>query len=451
MTHQANIRRLAAKLTAGDISCEQLITERLELAHKTDSVFIALDDKTLLAQAREVDQQRAAGTAKPLAGVPISLKDLFNVKGQKTLAGSVVLADKAPVETEDAEVVASLREAGMLCFGRTNMSEFAFSGMGLNDHFPPLYSVWDQYGLRIAGGSSSGSAVSVALGIVPGTLGSDTTGSCRIPAAFNGIVGMKPSHGRLSLTGVYPLSHSCDAPGPLAVDVDSCFLLDQLMQGKTFDVLPELAPANIQKLRLLMPKSLVIEALDPEVEVAFKRAVEQLEASGAEIIRAPLPALDQCIDMFMNRNTVIYEAWELHRELIGSHGDEFGAYVRSRIESGRSVTEEEQAARYAEKAALIEQVRQELAELEVDAMIYPTVPCIPPLVKDTQDPEKLGPINLRCLRNTSTVNYFDGCAISLPCHAEGEAPVGLMVSSVHGDDERLLAIAAAIEETIATR
>lgn len=451
MTHQANIRRLAAKLRAGDISCEQLITERLELAHETDSVFIALDDKTLLAQARKVDQQRAAGTAKPLAGVPISLKDLFNVKGQKTLAGSVVLADKAPVETEDAEVVASLRKAGMLCFGRTNMSEFAFSGMGLNDHFPPLHSVWDQYGLRIAGGSSSGSAVSVALGIVPGTLGSDTTGSCRIPAAFNGIVGMKPSHGRLSLTGVYPLSHSCDAPGPLAVDVDSCFLLDQLMQGKTFSELPELAPANIQKLRLLVPKGLVIEALDPEVEVAFKRAVDQLETLGAEIIRAPLPALDQCIDMFMNRNTVIYEAWELHRELIESHGDEFGAYVRSRIESGRSVTEEEQAARYAEKAMLIEQVKQELAELEVDAMIYPTVPCIPPLVKDTQDPEKLGPINLRCLRNTSTVNYFDGCAITLPCHAEGEAPVGLMVSSVHGDDERLLEIAAAIEETIATR
>ena len=330
------------------------------------------------------------------------------------------------------------------------MSEFAFSGMGLNDHFPPLYSAWKHNGLRIPGGSSSGSAVSVALGIVPATLGSDTTGSCRIPAAFNGIVGMKPSHGRLSLKGVYPLSHSCDAPGPLAVDVDSCFLLDQLMQGKQFDELPVLTPADIQKTRLLVPQSIVIEDLDPEVEEAFNRSVAALEAAGAEIIRVPFPALDQCIDMFLNRNTVIYEAWELHRELIESDGDAYGDYVRSRIESGQTITEQEQQARYAEKAGLVEKVTQELAAMDIDAMIYPTVQCIPPLVADTQDPDKIGAINLRCLHNTSTVNYFDGCAVSLPCHVEGEAPVGLMISSAHGDDERLLQISAAIEKMVKT-
>ena len=373
------------------------------------------------------------------------------MQGQKTLAGSAVLADKAPTETNDAEVVGNLRNAGMLCFGRTNMSEFAFSGMGLNDHFPPLYSVWNKAGARIPGGSSSGSAVSVALGIVPGTLGSDTTGSCRIPAAFNGIVGMKPSHGRLSLKGAYPLSHSCDAPGPLAVDVDSCFLLDQLMQGKQFDELPVLTPADIQKTRLLVPQSSVIEDLYPEVETAFNRAVAALETAGAEIVRAPFPALNQCIDMFMSRNTVIYEAWELHRDLIQAHGDEYGDYVRSRIESGQTVTEKEQQARYTEKAELTKLVAEALAALKIDAMIYPTVSSIPPLVSDTQDPDKLGPINLRCLRNTSTVNYFDGCAVSLPCHVEGEAPVGLMVSSVYGDDERLLEIAAAVESAIANR
>lgn len=448
MNSQPNIRNLAAQLNTGEISCEQLMRERLAMAQQSSGIFTFLDDEVLLEQARAVDQQRATDTAKPLAGIPVSLKDLFNVQGQQTLAGSVVLADKAPIESDDAEVVASLRDAGMLCFGRTNMSEFAFSGMGLNDHFPPLYSVWNQDGLRIPGGSSSGSAVSVALGIVPATLGSDTTGSCRIPAAFNGVVGMKPSQGRLSLKGVYPLSHSCDAPGPLAVDVDSCFLLDQLMQGKQFDELPILTPADIQQIRLLIPQGIVMEDLDSEVEVAFNRTVEQLEAAGAEIIHMPFPTLDQCIDMFLNRNTVIYEAWGLHRDLIESDGNAYGDYVRSRIESGQSVTKQEQQSRYTEKDGLSKKVTEELATMNIDAMIYPTVSCIPPLVSDTQDPDKIGPINLRCLRNTSTVNYFDGCAVSLPCHIEGASPVGLMLSSVHGDDERLLEIAAAVEPHI---
>lgn len=450
MNSQPNIRSLAAQLNAGEVNCEQLIKDRLAIAARSSGVFLYLDEESLLAQAREADQQRAAGTAKPLAGIPVSLKDLFNVEGQKTLAGSAVLADKASIEPSDAEVVGYLREAGMLYFGRTNMSEFAFSGMGINEHFPPLYSVWDDDGLRIPGGSSSGSAVSVALGIVPATLGSDTTGSCRIPAAFNGVVGMKPSHGRLSLKGIFPLSHSCDAPGPLAVDVDSCFLLDQLMQGKQFDELPSLETADIKKTRLLIPQAVVMEDLDPEVESAFNRAVKHLEAAGAEIIREPFPELDQCIDMFMSRNTVIYEAWELHRPLLDTHGDEYGDYVRSRIESGQSVTEEEQQQRYVEKAALTEMVKRTLDRLNVDAMIYPTVPCIPPLAADTEDMDKIGPINLRCLRNTSTVNYFDGCAISLPCHSIGEAPVGLMLSSVHGDDERLLEIASAVEAEMST-
>lgn len=448
MNSHANIRSIASQLSTGELSCEQLMKDRLAMAHKTSGVFLFLDDEIILEQAREVDRQRAAGQAKPLSGIPISLKDLFNVQGQRTLAGSVLLTDTAPIEEHDAEVVAHLRDAGLLCFGRTNMSEFAFSGIGLNEHFPPLYSVWNTDGLRIPGGSSSGSAVSVALGIVPATLGSDTTGSCRIPAAFNGIVGMKPSHGRLAQKGVYPLSHSCDVPGPLAVDVDSCFLLDQLMQGKPLDELPTLPVADMTKVRLLIPQSSVIEDLDPEVETAFYRSVQQLETAGAVIIRTPLPALDQCIDMFRSRNTVLYEAWQVHHELIKARGNEYGDYVRSRIESGRDITEQEQQARYVEKAALTQQVQQALSALNIDAMIYPTVPCIPPLFAETEDPEKMGPINLRCLRNTSTVNYFDGCAMSLPCHTDGEAPVGLMVSSVRNSDERLLEIAAGIEQIL---
>ena len=450
MHSHPTIRHLAQQLHTGELSCEQLISTAITKAQAHRGIFLYLDEADLLGQARRVDQQRANGDAQALAGIPISLKDLFNVQGQQTLAGSVVLADKAPLETDDAKVVAYLRQAGMVFFGRTNMSEFAFSGMGLNDHFPALYSIWNQAGLRIPGGSSSGSALSVAQGIVPATLGSDTTGSCRIPAAFNGIVGMKPSHGRLSLAGVYPLSHSCDAPGPLAVDVDSCFLLDQLMQGKALDSfpLPTLAIAKPQQLRLLLPDSAVMQDLDPDVERTFNQALEKLQAAGVKVIKQPMPLIDQCIDMFFHRNTVMYEAWQLHRELITEHGDAYGDYVRTRIESGHTISEAEQAARYEEKAQLIQRFREAFLALKIDALVYPTVSCIPPLVADTEDADTIGAINLRCLRNTSSVNYFDGCAISLPCHQPNEAPVGLMLSSIHGDDARLLEIAAGIESVL---
>ncbi|MGB1254686.1 MAG: amidase [Thiolinea sp.] len=445
---QLNIRQLAGQLSSGAISCEQMIRERLQLAAGSRGTFVRLNED-IVQQAIAVDQQRRSGAElSPLAGVPLTLKDLFDVQGEKTLAGSKVLENKVDTAQQDAEVVSPLREAGMLFLGRTNMSEFAFSGMGLNPNYPPLYSVWNRETGRLPGGSSSGSAVSVAEGIVPGTLGSDTAGSCRIPAAFNGITGMKPSCGRMSAQGVYPLSHSSDSAGPLAVDVDSCFLLDQLMQGKYSRDLPALTVKDLTTLKLLIPEGVVMSDLDSEVAEAFEAAVQQLENAGAEIIRQAMPVIDDCVDMFFNRNTVIHEAWEWHRELIEAHGDEYDPYVKVRILSGQGVGEAEQAKRYAEKAALIERFNQEKQVLGIDALLYPTVACVPPTVASTQDADNIGAINLRCLRNTSSVNYFDGCAISLPCHQAGSAPVGLMLSSHHGDDDRLLRMAAGIEKVL---
>ena len=440
---------MATQLNNLEISCEQLVNERLEIAKQSGGVFVSIDQPALLKSAVEIDKQRASGTLPPLAGVPITLKDLYDVRGQQTLAASKVLVDKAPIATEDAEVIAPLREAGLLFLGRTNMSEFAFSGMGLNPHYPPLYSVWDEANKRLPGGSSSGSAVSVAKGIVPGTLGSDTTGSCRIPAAFNGIVGMKPSQGHLSLNGIYPLSHSCDAPGPLAVDVDSCFLLYELMQGKQqFEQLPALAKVKIDTLHFLIPEGIVMQDLDPEVSIAFEASIKRLKAAGIKVSRQPIEAIERSVDMFFNRNTVIYEAWQLHQALMESHGDEYDPYVYQRVLSGKDVTKEEQASRYAEKSDIVTNYNQIMKTLDIDALVFPTVPCIPPRVSETDDPDNIGSVNLRCLRNTSSINYVDGCAISLPCHETGNAPVGLMLSSVNGDDDRLLSVAAAVEEIL---
>ncbi len=438
------IRQLAAGLAAREFRCADLVEERLGLALDAQGVFTSLTDGAMDA-ARAVDKRRATGKAGPLEGVPVTLKDLYNVRGEMTLAGSNVLRYDAQVQSTDAEVVGYLRDAGLLFLGRTNMSEFAFSGMGLNPHYAPLYSVWDRETGRLPGGSSSGSAVSVALGIVPGSLGSDTAGSCRIPAAFNGIVGVKPSYGRLSLKGVYPLSPTSDAPGPLAVDVDSCFLLDRLMDGRWQGEIPVLEQAGTEGVRLRVPEGVVMSELDREVSEAFAAALRRLENAGITVESSPMPVVDDCVRMFLERSVVGFEAWRDHGERLDSRGNEYDPYVRQRMSQGRHVSAEEQESRYRDKAELIRRFNEDFGAGGETALVYPTVCCIPPAVSETFDPERIGKVNLRCLRNTAAVNYFDGCSISLPCHPGGTAPVGLMLSMPHGHDAELYRLAATVE------
>jgi aspartyl-tRNA(Asn)/glutamyl-tRNA(Gln) amidotransferase subunit A len=447
MSSNPGFRQLAGLLESRRVSCAELLAERMELARAADGVFTLLDEDVLKA-AGEVDRRRASGNAGPLEGIPVTLKDLYNVRGQQTLAGSSVLRETAPPEPEDAEVVAHLRRAGLLFLGRTNMSEFAFSGMGLNPHYPPLHSVWDRQTGRLPGGSSSGSAVSVALGIVPGTLGSDTAGSCRIPAAFNAIVGVKPSYGRLSLAGVYPLSPSSDAPGPLGVDVDTCFLLDHLMAGGDSEPLPDLQAANPDSVRLLVPDGVVMNDLDNEVAEACDAALGRLENAGMVVESAKMPVVDDCIRQFLERPVVPFEAWRDHEERLRERGEEYDPYVRRRMSAGSQVTAEEQEQRYREKSELVRRFHRDFAASGATALVCPTVACVPPTLQSTRDPERIGGVNLRCLRNTAAVNYFDGCAISLPCNRAGEAPVGLMLSMPNGADAALYALAASVEQVL---
>ncbi|MDE0714262.1 MAG: amidase family protein, partial [Gammaproteobacteria bacterium] len=439
-TQNPGIRILVDALSTGELTATALVGDRYNRAQDIEGVFVMLDDGAP-EQAREVDRRRAAGQAGPLEGIPVTLKDLFNVRGQRTLAGSRVLRDSAPVESEDAAVVSHLRAAGMLFLGRANMSEFAFSGMGLNPHHPPHYSVWDRETGRLPGGSSSGSAVSVALGIVPGTLGSDTAGSCRIPAAFNGIVGVKPSFGRLSLEGVYPLSPTSDAPGPLGVDVDTCFILDHLMSGAFDGSLPTLLPLEPEPTTLTVPGGAALAGLDPEVEQAFSIAVSRLAAGGITVERQPTPVIDDSIRMFLERPVVLYEVWRDHAARLESRGDEYDPYVRKRMGGGRNVSREDQENRYREKESLVSRLNSEFKEKSMTALVYPTAVCIPPAVSETGDPDRIGDVNMRCLRNAASVNYFDGCAISLPCHRDGEAPVGLMLAIPRGHDPALFRLA----------
>ena len=441
------LRQLSAALARGDITATELVRQALERAHASEHVFIRINDG-IESLAQSIDQHdRASADASPLAGIPIALKDLFNLRNETTLAGSRVRRHYAGIENADAAVVAPLRDAGLLFLGRTNMSEFAYSGIGTNAHYGTPLSIWDRQTGRLPGGSSSGSAVAVAEGIVAATLGSDTAGSCRIPAAFNGVVGVKPSYGRLSLEGIYPLSPTLDAPGPIAVDVDSCFILDQLMCGNTTPgaTLPKLQAATPGDLVVAIPDSVVLEGLDTEVANAFERAVSWLEAEGVQIRRSPLPAIDRCDRMFVERPVVIREVWDHHRDMLAQHRDEYDPFVGSRVGTGASVSDTEQQQRYADRAELVAEFEQQFRPLEADALLYPTVTCIPPAIAETVDEENARRVNLRCLRNTATVNYFNGCAISLPCQLDGEPPVGLMLSAANGSDESLYRVAAAVE------
>ena len=450
MTRRDTLRQLADHLANGDLSAESYVDQCVRKARAASGVFVSIDE-AVIAQAAQVDLDRQSRQRVPvLAGIPITLKDLFDVKGQKTLAGSKMLRNRVTPVTQDGEVVAALRKAGLLFLGRTTMSEFAFSGMGLNPHHDRLTSVWDRQTGRLPGGSSSGSAVSVAEGIVPATMGSDTAGSCRIPATFNGIVGVKPSFGRLSLKGVFPLSPTSDAPGPLAADVDSCFILDQVITGAVGPTqsLPKIDRPDPSDLRLLVPQSIVLEELDDTVGKAFYRTLDWLEQAGVTLVKREMPAIDGCVEMFAHRAIVLYEAWQYHRQWLVDYEDEYDPFVRRRIKTGQQITEVEQQTRYAEKAKLVQDFHQQFSATDTHAVIYPTVSCIAPAVSETQDPDKIAAVNLRCLRNTATANYFDGCSLTLPCHIPGQTPVGLMVSSLHGEDLRLYQTAEAIESVL---
>ena len=452
MNKYPTLRALSQALSHADITATELAEQALQRANQSKSVFIALNEG-LARQANTVDMARKKGESlPPLAGIPITLKDLFNVRGEKTLSGSIVREQLCEAETEDAEVIAPLRDAGLLFLGRVNMSEFAFSGMGVNPHYGTPLSIWDRETGRLPGGSSSGSAVSVAEDIVVATLGSDTAGSCRIPAAFNGIVGVKPSFGRMSLTGIYPLSPTSDAPGPLANDVDSCYLLDQLMSGRIAptSMLPEIKPRDISSLKLVIPESAVLSDLDDEVKRAFDKSITTLKNAGANIEFRDMSSIDDCIDMFAHRAVVVHEAYHHHREMLEQFGDQYDPFVSQRMLTGANISDQEQLSRYQEKSRIVELFNQQFRASGADALLYPTVACIPPAIVETESIDDARRVNLRCLRNSATANYYDGCSMSLPCHPQGSAPVGLMISAMNGDDECLYSIAAAIEAVIST-
>ena len=405
--------------------------------------FLKVHAEHALAAADFYDRLRASGAAPSrFAGVPVSLKDLFDIRGDVTTAGSVALRD-APPANRDAPAVARLRAAGFVPIGRTNMTEFAFSGIGINPHYGTPASPYDRPAARIPGGSSSGAAVSVADGMAIGAIGTDTGGSCRIPAAFCGVVGFKPTAARVPTQGAFPLSTTLDSVGPLAATVECCALLDCGLAGEPVGDLPSFP---LEALRMAVPQTTVLDNLEPAVAQAFDRALSQLREKGARIVDIALRELDELRAINAKGGIVTAESYALHRSLIAKAEKMYDPRVLTRILRGR----EQNAADYIDllnaRADFTRRVRAIMAPY--DALAMPTVPILAPRIAELEPEDAFRRINVLVLRNPSIANFIDGCAISIPCHCPGDAPVGLMLFGDHGTDRRLLSIAAAVEKVV---
>ncbi len=436
---------LSADLAAGHTTSENLVRDCLDRISDPDGeggrAFIKVYAEPALAAARAADASRSAGlVASPLAGIPISIKDLFDIGGEVTRAGSIVLNDASPASC-DAPAIARLRAAGLILVGRTNMTEFAYGANGMNPHYGTPRNPWDRATGRIPGGSTSGGAVSVTDGMAAATIGSDTGGSVRIPSALCGITGFKPTQRRVPLEGAFPLSFSRDSIGPLGLSVGCCAWLDAAMADQQVTLPPPLA---VKGLRLGVPTTIMLDGLAEEVAGAFSRALTTLSAAGAEIVEFDFAELARERDGSTRANFSAVEAYALHRERLQTAGDKFDRRVYMRLMAGAAMTAADYVDLVKLRSALMASANRTTARF--DAVLAPTVPVIAPTVAEMESADEVFfRVNSQLLRNCAPFNVLDRPGLSIPCHRNGEAPVGLMVIGETMGDAKVFAIGQAIE------
>jgi amidase/aspartyl-tRNA(Asn)/glutamyl-tRNA(Gln) amidotransferase subunit A len=381
-----------------------------------------------------------------LAGLAVSVKDLFDVAGEVTAAGSVVLTSDAPA-TADCPAVARLRAVGAAFVGRTNMSEFAFSGVGINPHHgTPANAATAKLDpiARVPGGSTSGGAVSVAAGASWAALGSDTGGSIRIPAALQGLVGFKNTARLVPTDGAIPLSTTLDTVCAITLSVRDAVVLHEVLAQRRV----ALTSRPVSALRLAVPTTVMLDALEPAVSRAFERALESLRHAGAQVEEIALPSLGELAGLNVAGGFSAAESWAWHRQRLAREGDRYDPRVAMRIRRGERLS----AADYVELVWARRDwiARTETAMAGFDALLSPTVPIVaPPLAPLIASDDAFFATNGMLLRNPSAVNFLDGCALSLPCQAPGEMPVGLMVWCSAMRDDEVIGAALAIEAALA--
>ncbi len=502
------LNELSRALADGKVTSRTLAEACLEHIQDKDGegrrTFLQVDADAIRQTADAMDRLRAVNAAPSrFAGIPISIKDLFDVQGEVTRAGSRALADAAPA-ARDATVIARVRQAGFVIMGRTNMTEFAYSGLGINPHYGTPANPWQRARPRVPGGSSSGAAISVSDGMAHAALGTDTGGSCRIPAAFAGIVGYKPTARLIPQDGIVPLAPSLDAAGPLAPSVRCCASVHAILSGQpetdltalevsgpvsythldvykrqpqdgivplapSLDAAGPLAPSvrccasvhailsgqpetdltalEVSGLRFAVPQTFALDDLDEAVAKAFEAAVTRLSRAGARITDVPFESFRRIPPMNTKGGFAAMESYAWHKSLIEAKRALYDPRVVNRIVKGADCTAVDYLELLAARRALVEAADAELAPF--DALLMPTVAIVPPRISDLAGDEAYSRANILSLRNTSLINATDGCAISLPIHTPGDAPVGLMLASRGGDDQRLFALATAVETALA--
>ncbi|MEX0606298.1 MAG: amidase [Marinobacter sp.] len=402
-------------------------------------VYTRRFENTARAEAAAVDQLRDHRVpVGKLAGLPIALKALFDVEGEVTHSGSI--GWQQPAE-RDATIVTRLRREGAVITGHTNMTEFAYSGLGLNPHYGtpdnPLAPG------RIPGGSSSGAAVAVAQGMAAAAIGTDTGGSVRIPAAFCGLVGFKPSQFRVPREGAFPLSDSLDSIGPIARSVDCCARLDAVLSAQPR---PRMTPLDLRGQRFVVPGDYMLDGMDSAINEAFTRSLRLLEQAGAAIIEAPAPVLASLPELMEGGGFTAAESYFIHCQWLASHGEHYDPRVRTRIEKGAALS----AADYLELCRRREEKKRQADEWlqAYDGLLAPTVPVVPPRMDEVVEDDDYARLNLLILRNPMVANLLDLCSITLPNYQAGELPSGLMLVGRNGSDTALLHQAQAIEAVL---
>lgn len=443
-----SIAQLSVLLQSGALDPVALVEETLAAieSHPDTTIFTCLLKDRAKAEAEAARRRLRDGRSRGvLDGVPIAWKDLFDVEGLSTTAGSRVLKDGEPA-SRDAVVVQALAGAGMVSVGRVNMSEFAFSGLGINPHYGTPRNPASPAGEhRIPGGSSSGSGVAVAAGLVPVSIGTDTGGSVRIPAAFNGIVGYKATRGRYAMEGVFPLAKSLDSLGPLCRTVQDAAWIDAAMRGRTAAAaLPRLDPRDLS---FVIPETVVFDGAEPEVVAAFEASIERLATAGARIRRLEFPEFSTIFEVMAKHGALVTaEAFVLHRERItGTAAAGMDPRVVKRTLLGEKISLSDYFDILAARERLTAAFEARLGPSDI--LVSPTLPIVAPAIQPLIDDEDLFfQTNGKTLRNTLVGNFLDWCGVSLPCGTGADGmPVGLLLSGPRNSDERVLAVAAAVD------
>jgi len=433
------------KRSLSPVELTRACLERIERLNPELNAFITITAESALNEAKRAEAEIAEGKWRgPLHGVPVALKDLIETAGVRTTAASSVLKDNIPAT--DAPVVQRLKQAGVVLLGKLNLHEFAYGGSAVISHFGPVRNPWNL--AHITGGSSSGSAAAVAAGLCYGSIGTDTAGSIRLPAAYCGIVGLKPSYGLVSVRGVIPLSWSHDHVGPMTRTVaDAALMLQVIADYDPEDIYSQKFPAvdypaaieeTVSALRLGVPRNFFWQELDPEVEAAAQSALDKLAAltSGISDVSPAIP---------IDRSVFICEPFVYHQKYLGQHASEYHPETLRRIQTGATVTAKE----YIEGQRELQRLRRHILHIfeQVDLLITPTSPILPPTIAQLEAaPEKLRPTELTTLRNTRPFNVFGVPTISIPCgFSKSGLPIGLQISGAPGAEGMVLALARAYE------